>query len=185
MSIKEFINSDLHRINGVVSFKSGLKFYLLSPGYKYMFWHRIANVARTKGKIVYLFPKLILRHYSYKYGFDIPAETIIGKGFYIGHFSGVVISPKVVIGKNCNISQCVTIGYAPRGKHPGYPKIGDNVYIAPGAKIIGGIKIGDNVAIGANAVVLDDVPENAVVVGIPAKVISYKGSKGYIFNKVE
>ncbi|MDR2406916.1 MAG: serine acetyltransferase [Bacteroidales bacterium] len=133
-----------------------------------------------KGLLFYLFPKLRLRHFSYKFGFDIPAETTIGKGFYIGHFGGVVISPKVVIGNNCNISQNVTIGFKPRR---GYPTIKDNVYIGPGAVIIGNVTIGNNVAVGANAVVLDNIPDNAVVVGVPAKVVSFKGSESYILNK--
>ncbi len=60
------------------------------------------------------------------------------------------------------------------------PVIGDNVYIGSGAKIIGSVNVGNNVAIGANAVLTKDVPDNAVVVGVPAKVISYKGSMGYI-----
>ena len=122
----------------------------------------------------------ILSHYKYKYGIDIPDSITIGSGFYIGHFNCIVVSPKVVIGKNCNISQGVTIGKANRGKKKGYPTIGDNVYIAPGAKIIGNIKIGNNVAIGANCVVIEDVPDNAVVVGVPGKVISYEGSQGYV-----
>ena len=67
-------------------------------------------------------------------------------------------------------------------KKKGSPIIGDNVYIATGAKIIGAIKIGNNVAIGANCVVTKDIPDNAVVVGVPGKVISYEGSKGYVNN---
>ncbi len=60
------------------------------------------------------------------------------------------------------------------------PTIGDNVYIAPGVKVFGKIKIGDNVAIGANCVVTKDIPDNAVVVGIPGRIISNEGSGGYI-----
>ena len=67
-----------------------------------------------------------------------------------------------------------------RGKKKGYPQLGDNVYIGPGAKIIGAIRIGNNVAIGANCVVTKDIPDNAVVVGIPGKVISNQGSVGYV-----
>src|SRR5690606_15587937 len=118
------------------------------------------------------------------YGYDIPANTKIGKGFYIGHFGGIVISSKATIGENCNISQGITIGRASRGKNVGYPQLGNNVYIGPGAKIIGNITIGNNVAIGANAVVLSNIPDNAVAVGIPAKIVSYNGSDGYILNKV-
>lgn len=129
---------------------------------------------------IYHITYLFLRHYAIKYGIDIPYQTRIGSGFYIGHYSGIFVSGKVIIGKNCNISHGATIGETVRGKRMGCPTIGDNVYIGPGAKIIGGITIGNNVAVGANAVVTKNVPDNAVVVGIPAKVISRNGSAGYI-----
>ncbi len=66
------------------------------------------------------------------------------------------------------------------GDTRGCPEIGDNVEIAPGAVILGNIKIGNNVAIGANSVVDKDIPDNAVAAGMPARVISFKGSEGYI-----
>ena len=86
----------------------------------------------------------------------------------------------VKIGNNCNISQGVTLGVTNRGAKKGCPTIGDNVYIAPGAKVIGNIVVGNDVAIGANCVLTKDVPDHAVVVGIPGKIISYNGSSGYI-----
>jgi serine O-acetyltransferase len=104
------IKSDLFRYAGCISLIVFLKNYWLCPGFKYMVWHRIAHYARKKGLLFYVFPRLCLRRFSYKFGFDIPVETIIGKGFYIGHFGGIVITPKAIIGNNCNISQNVTIG---------------------------------------------------------------------------
>jgi len=109
-------------------------------------------------------------------------KTQIGPGLYIGHQGGIVINEQVVIGKNCNLSQQVTIGVSRRGERAGVPTIGDNVYLGPGAKIFGKIQVGNNAAIGANCVVTRDVPDNGVAVGIPAKVISYEGSTGYINN---
>jgi Serine acetyltransferase len=183
-SLQKIIKDDLYRCSGSRSFQSFLKVYFNSPGFHFLCWLRLTHVVRKKNKLMYILPKLWLRHLSYKYGFDIPAETIIGNGLYIGHFGGVVISSKAVIGENCNLSQNVTIGVNVRGKRKGYPIIKDNVYIGPGAVIIGGITIGNNVAIGANAVVLDNIPDDSVVVGVPGKVISSKGSDGYILNKV-
>ena len=81
----------------------------------------------------------------------------------------LVIHSRAIIGKNCIVGQCVTIGG--RSRHYDVPKIGDNVYIGAGAKILGPITVGNNSVIGAGAVVLKDVPENSIIVGIPAKVI--------------
>lgn len=96
-----------------------------------------------------------------------------------------MISGGAVIGANCNIYQGVTIGQKLRGERKGYPIIGNEVFISPGAKIIGKVKIGNNVVIGANAVVDKDVEDNAVVGGVPAKILSYQGSEGYIENIIE
>jgi serine O-acetyltransferase len=114
--------------------------------------------------------------------FHISPQTGIGHGLYMSHCGNIAISDDVKIGNNCNISQNVTIGQTNRGNRQGCPVIGDNVYIGPGAAVIGGIQVGNNVAIGANAVVTKDVPDNAVVVGNPGRVISYEGSTGYINN---
>lgn len=180
------IKDDIYRYYGNRSFISFLKGYFLIPGIRFLFWYRIASNFKYRKSLflVYFILRLILRHFSYKFGFDIPAHTKIGKGFYIGHFSGIVISGSAIIGNNVNISQGVTIGVSSRGQMKGVPIIGNEVYIGPGAKIIGKIKIGNNVAIGANAVVTKDIPDNAVAVGVPARIISYNGSNEYILNKI-
>ena len=117
-------------------------------------------------------------------GIHIIPEIDIGPGFYIGHFGNIFLGGKTKIGKFFNISQGCTSGYAGRSENRGVPEIGNNVYIAPGAKIIGNIKIGNDVAVGANAVVTRDLPDNSVAVGIPAKIISYSGSKDFVvYNK--
>jgi serine O-acetyltransferase len=104
------------------------------------------------------------------WGAYIPASCKLAKGTKFGYGgSGVVIHARAVIGKNCIISPCVTIGG--RSRIYDVPIIGDNVFIGGGAKILGNVKIGNNVVIGANAVVIDDVPSNCIVAGIPAKII--------------
>ena len=113
-------------------------------------------------------------------GIVLPFTAKIGKGLYIGHFGGIILSPNSVLGDYCNISQGITIGQAGRGGAQHTPVIGDRVYIGPGAKIFGGIKIGNDVAIGANAVVTKDLPDNAVAVGVPARIINYNGSRGFV-----
>lgn len=159
--------------------------YRYYAGYRYSFWMRAAaHFKRSDNKIAFIFSRLFLSHYMYKLGIDIPYTTNIGAGLYIGHFSGIFISSDANIGKNFNISQNVTIGSSSRGSKKGAPTIGDSVYIAPGAKVFGGISIGNNVSIGANAVVANDVENNLVVVGIPAKCISTNGSRGYCVNEI-
>ncbi len=111
---------------------------------------------------------------------EISFDVDIKGGFYIGHFGYIVVNSTVKIGSNCNISQGCVIGEGGRGSLRGTPVIGSQVYIAPGAKIFGPITIGDNVAVGANAVVNDSIPDNAVVVGIPGKIVSYKGASDFI-----
>jgi len=109
-------------------------------------------------------------------GISISPQAEIGPGLYIGHFGCVFIGGQVRIGNNCNISHEVTIGAFGRNLELQSPQIGDRVYFAPGSKVFGNIEIGDDAAIGANAVVSRSVPPRAVVVGIPAKKISSKGS---------
>ena len=178
-NLKKLILSDLTRYGGGKSWKAFLRAYFFIPGFRVSFWFRVASYYRWNK--LYGF---ILRHYHYKYGIELPKGTKVGEGFYIGHFGSIIISGGAVIGRNCNISQGVTIGVAGRGENRGIPVIGDCVYIGPGAKVVGKIRIGNNVAIGANAVVTKDVPANAVVGGVPAKVISTNGSFEFINNRV-
>ena len=157
------------------------------PGLRFSFWMRLCSVLRGK-KIwlpLYIVALRRFNHYKFKYGISIPFNTQIGKGFYIGHFGCIVVNPRTIIGNNVNISQGVTIGATNRGDKAGVATIGDGVYIGPGAKIIGAIRIGNNVAIGANAVVTHDVPDNAVVGGVPARIISMNGADGYVNRKYE
>lgn len=180
------ILSDLYRIEGDIG-KKALFNHLVrgSETYQYNFWMHTCRYTRQRPLLkflVYPVARFLLSHYKYKFGISIPYETRIGSGFYIGHFGGIVVNGKSIIGKNFNISHGVTLGMANRGPNKGYPVIGDNVYIGPGAKIIGAITVGNNVAIGANCVVTKDIPDNAVVVGVPGKVISDQGASGYVEN---
>ena len=131
---------------------------------------------------MFYFFALWLRHLKFKYGFDISYRTKIGKGLYIGHFGGIVIHGDAEIGEFCNLSQGMTIGVLARGKNTGIPKIGNRVFIGPGAAILGGISIGDDVLIGTNAIVTFDVPDHSVVAAPLASIISDKGSGEYIIN---
>lgn len=180
---KFLVLSDLFRITGKVRFPVFLRAVLFGEAYKYTFWMRTCRFTRSRlllTGLVYPLARFMLRRQVYKLGISISPFTEIGCGFYIGHFGGIVVNEDSVIGNNCNISHGVTLGRANRGKHRGCPTIGNNVYIGPGAKIVGAVTIGNDVAIGANCVVTNDIPDRSVVVGIPGRVISQKGSSGYI-----
>lgn len=186
MTYREYrylVLSDLYRISDDLGAGALLRHVVRGSAFKYNFWMRTCRF--THGHpfcrhTLYHVARAMLTRYTYKFGISIPFETTIGSGFYIGHFGGIVVNEKSVIGRNCNISHGVTLGEANRGEKKGCPVLGDDVYIGPGAKIVGAVRIGNDVAIGANCVVTRDVPDHSVVVGIPGRVISQEGSAGYV-----
>jgi serine O-acetyltransferase len=186
MTYREYrflVLSDLYRISNDLGTGALLRHLVRGSAFKYTFWMRTCRFTRAHPlcrHTIYHVARVMLTHYTYKFGISIPFETSIGSGFYIGHFGGIVVNENSVIGKNCNISHGVTLGESNRGSKKGCPVLGDNVYIGPGAKIVGNVRIGNDVAIGANCVVTHDVPDHSVVVGIPGRVISQDGSAGYV-----
>ncbi len=122
-------------------------------------------------------PKLVTLLIFLIYNSKVPYLARIGKGTKLGYGGiGVVIHSESVIGRNCSVGQQVTIGRG-NSRYPGVPVIGDNVHMHKGAIIYGGITVGDNAEIGANAVVNKPVPDNAVVAGVPAKIIRIKDAE--------
>jgi serine O-acetyltransferase len=113
-------------------------------------------------------------------GILIPRECDIGEGLYIGHFGTIIFPSGGRIGCNCNIAQIVTIGIAGSGENKGVPTIGERVFIGAHSVVVGKITIGDDAMICAGSVVTRSVPPRAVVMGNPAKVVSYKGSFEYV-----
>lgn len=179
------VNADGHRYGSDASTRALFRLYRDIPGFRYTFWMRLARHLQPRGgawRPLYLFCRLMLRHQGVKYGLSIPYNTDVGPGLYIGHYGGVVVNDQAVIGRDCNINHGVTIGVAYGGRNPGVPKIGDRAYLGPGCVIIGGIRLGNDVAVGANAVVTESVPDSGVVAGVPARLISRKGSSAYVVN---
>jgi serine O-acetyltransferase len=115
-------------------------------------------------KVLYKFTQIIT-------GIELPCEAQVGRNFIIDHFGGVIVSGHARFGDNCRIRNGVVVGLK-NVDNPTAPVIGNNVDIGAGAKLLGNIRIGNNVTIGANAVVLHDVPDNSIAIGIPARVIS-------------
>lgn len=106
------------------------------------------------------------RFWSVVTGADVPLNCQLGGGLLMPHPNGIVIHPLTQIGPNCLLFQQVTLGT--NGAGSGHPVLGGHVDVGAGAKILGGVKIGDHAKIGANAVVLRDVPPDAVATGVPA-----------------
>ena len=128
------------------------------------------RVVRMPFSFLYKFLKFFADSFC---GIEIPCETVLGERFVIEHVGGIVISGDAVFGDDCVVRNGVTVGLRHRNQR-GSPRIGDRVDIGAGAKLLGSIRIGNDVAIGANAVVLCDVPDGCVAVGIPARIIQPK-----------
>ena len=175
----KIIQADLFRIGGLSGFRGFIK-GIRYPGFRYMYLLR--NASNYKGcQPKRMFFEFLKKRYSFKYGFQIPSSTKIGKGFFIGHFGTIVINCEVRIGNNCNIAHGVTIGQANRGKLKGSPTIGDKVWIGTNSVIVGRITIGNNILIAPNSFVNFDIPSNSLVIGNPAKVIAKDNpTEGYI-----
>lgn len=110
-------------------------------------------------------------------GIEIHPGVSIGRRFFIDHGMGVVIGETAEIGDDCTLYHGVTLGGTTWEKGKRHPTVGDGVVIGAGAKVLGPINVGDNARIGSNAVVVNDVPANATVVGIPGKVVQHIADK--------
>ena len=163
--------------------KSLLSVILTYPGVKAVFFHQISNFFYKAG--FDLVARIISQTVRFFTGIEIHPGAKIGKNLFIDHGMGVVIGETSEIGNNVTIYHAVTLGGSSpsidseRQRHEKrHPTIGDDVVIGSGAQIIGPIKVGNNSRIAANAVVVKDVPDNATMVGIPAKAVKLenKGS---------
>jgi len=169
--MNEFLDSIIKRDPAA---KSKLSVILTYPGAKAVFFHKIANFfAIAKFNLV---ARIISQFSRFLTGIEIHPKATIGKNLFIDHGMGVVIGETSDIGNNVTIYHMATLG----GISPSinsneqrnikrHPTLKDNVVVGSGAQILGPVTVGKNAKIGANAVVTKDVPENAVMVGIPAK----------------
>ena len=156
--------------------KSKVSLILTYPGVKAIFFHKIANFfAIAKFDLI---ARIISQFSRFLTGIEIHPKAKIGKNLFIDHGMGVVIGETSEIGDNVTIYHNVTLGgIAPsinsndQRNTKRHPTLEDNVVVGSGAQILGPIIIKKNSLIGANAVVTKDVPENAVMIGIPAKII--------------
>ena len=182
--MNEFLQSIIDRDPAA---KSKLSVILTYPGVKAVFFHRIAHffcVAKFD-----LLARVISQFARFLTGIEIHPKARIGKNLFIDHGMGVVIGETSEIKDNVTIYHMVTLGgIAPSVNSKDqrnvkrHPTLEDNVIVGSGAQVLGPVVVGKNAKIGANAVVTKDVPENAVMIGIPAKNINTTSEKDSSFK---
>lgn len=142
---------------------------LLYPSFRVMLSYRKAHKKYLKGQ--YFRARKISQKAARKTGIEIHPGAVIGKGFFIDHGSGVIIGETTIIGDNVTLYQGVTLGGTGKESGKRHPTLCDNVMVSAGAKIIGSFTIGENSKIGAGSVVLEEVPPNCTVVGVPGRIV--------------
>lgn len=148
---------------------------LLYPTFRVMLSYRRAHKLYMKGH--FFWARYISQRAARKTGIEIHPGAIIGKGFFIDHGSGVIIGETTIIGDNVTLYQGVTLGGTGKETGKRHPTLCDNVMVSAGAKIIGSFTIGENSKIGAGSVVLEEVPPNCTVVGVPGRIVKRDNKK--------
>ncbi len=148
--------------------KSPMEVFLY-PTFRVMLSYRRAHRLYERGH--FLLARYISQRAARKTGIEIHPGAIIGKGFFIDHGSGVIIGETTIIGDNVTLYQGVTLGGTGKETGKPHPTLCDNVMVSAGAKILGSFTIGENSKIGAGSVVLEEVPPNCTVVGVPGRIV--------------
>jgi len=174
--MNEYIKSIMDRDPAA---KSKIGIVLTYPGVKAVFFHRIANFFSKAGFA--LIARIVSQSSRFLTGIEIHPAAKIGKNFFIDHGMGVVIGETAEIEDNVTLYHSVTLGGISPSTNSGeqrgikrHPTLKNNVVVGSGAQVLGPIIVGEFAKIGANAVVTRDVPEHAIMVGVPAKNIRTK-----------
>ena len=146
----------------------------LYPSFKAVMMYRTAHKWYINGH--YFWARWLSQRAVRKTGIEIHPGAQIGKGLFIDHGSGVIIGETTIIGDNCTLYQGVTLGGTGKEQGKRHPTLGNNVMVSAGAKVLGSFTIGDNCKIGAGSVVLEEVPPNCTVVGIPGRIVRRNNS---------
>lgn len=155
--------------------RSILEVFLCYPGFHALLIHRIAH---RLWQWRLLLPARCISHINrFITGIEIHPAAKIGRGVFIDHGMGVVIGETAEVGDNVTMYQGVVLGGTGKERGKRHPTIGNNVVIAAGAKVLGSFRVGDSARIGAGAVVLNEVPPHATVVGVPGRVVRENGRR--------
>ncbi len=149
-----------------------LEVILCYPGLHALILHRIAH--KLNYWKIPLIPRIISNISRFFTGIEIHPAARIGRRFFIDHGMGVVIGETTIIGDDVLLYQGVTLGGTGNEHGKRHPTLGNNIVVGSGAKVLGNIEIGSNSRIGAGSVVVDSVPENSTVVGIPGRIVRQK-----------
>ena len=169
MGFIKFINEEIQIIKERdPALRSTMEVFLY-PSFKAMLRYRLAHKLYLKKH--YFLARWISQRTAHKTGIEIHPGATIGKGFFIDHGHGVIIGETAIIGDNVTLYQGVTLGGTGKEKGKRHPTIEDNVMISAGAKVLGSFTVGENSKIGAGSVVVNEVPPNCTVVGIPGRVV--------------
>ena len=141
----------------------------LYPSFKALISYRIAHKLYVNKH--YFWARFVSQRSARKTGIEIHPGAQIGEGLFIDHGNGVIIGETTIIGNNVTLYQGVTLGGTGKETGKRHPTIEDNVMISAGAKVLGSFRIGANSKIGAGSVVLEEVPPNSTVVGVPGRVV--------------
>ena len=155
--------------------RNSFEVLLLYPGLHAVIWHRLAHFLYRHHW--FLLARIVSQWSRFWTGKEIHPGAKIGKGLFIDHGSGVVIGETTEIGDDCTIYQGATLGGTGKESGKRHPTLGNNVLVGSGARILGPFKVGDNARIASNAVVLEEVPDDATAVGVPARIVRIKGEK--------
>ena len=154
--------------------KSNMEVFLY-PSFRAILRYRLAHKLYLRGH--YFWARWISQRGARKTGIEIHPGATIGKGLFIDHGSGVTIGETTVIGDNVTLYQGVTRGGTGKEQGKRHPTLEDNVMVSAGAKILGSFTIGENSKIGAGSVVLEEVPPNCTVVGVPGRIVRMDNKK--------
>ena len=154
--------------------KSNMEVFLY-PSFRVILRYRLAHKLYLRGH--YFWARWISQRGARKTGIEIHPGATIGKGLFIDHGSGVIIGETTVIGDNVTLYQGVTLGGTGKEQGKRHPTLEDNVMVSAGAKILGSFTIGENSKIGAGSVVLEEVPPNCTVVGVPGRIVRMDNKK--------
>jgi serine O-acetyltransferase len=196
--LRAAFRDDLDRYVFIVEVQHGvtgplvpLRVGLLSQGLWATTAYRVNHYVRHRlhSRLLGVLPGVVHRIIAALTGIQIDAQAHIGPGLKIPHGGKIVIGP-VRVGRNCDLFQGVTLGggmsmttFDHHYSNPGVPALGDRVWVGPGAVIAGDVTVGDDAAVGANSLLVRDIPSRGVVVGVPARLVSRRGSFAQIIYR--